>query len=646
MPRLGKGKRFPILSPGADPLQGSLINVEMAHLYEDISDLSQPRIRLLTVEPSSNPLAQVVCTLATYSITSTPQYEALSYVWGDASNREDVCVNGFTMSITQNLYSALRMLRDPTSPLTVWADAICIDQGNLNERSSQVQLMGDIYRTAEGTLIWLGFEDHASEVVIQICREVQDAYLEDTPMPPIIASQARLEALLEFFKRPWWVRSWVIQELCLAKNPVLIIGGMQLPWRYFSLMVAHIGDEITANARDSLNAMLHLIRSEGFVAARGLRNKRNEISIGEKEVTLLDTLVEFRVFATTDRRDKVYALLGLISRPLAGIEPDYTIPANEVYTQAAKAILNSTKDLTLLESLHMFERFRDPGLPSWVPQWDGEANQENPGEKVPSHIRAVTHSSRQQFDPKIPPLNASKSYYVTRLEFPGPNILALDGYFWDNITAIGEPLNFPTKIHEDMSQEAWKGSAGNLVAFFITAFQGLGHVNDAMSSWHSLAINKRPYPSGQDRKEAFIRTVYGPLADLAASTANFDLAFETHVPGGVVGGVSTLLGAVSKISKTTITGLLSMRKTTTEKSFDCLPNCYDKRLAITSLDYMALIPKTATVGDKIALMPGADKPFLLRSDGERFKVIGNCYVQGIMHGEAWDPRKMRRMEFS
>jgi len=38
----------------------------------------------------------------------------------------------------------------------LWADAICIDQQNIEERGTQVQLMGMIYWKADRVLVWLG----------------------------------------------------------------------------------------------------------------------------------------------------------------------------------------------------------------------------------------------------------------------------------------------------------------------------------------------------------------------------------------------------------------------------------------------------------------------------------------------------------
>jgi hypothetical protein len=41
----------------------------------------------------------------------------------------------------------------------LWIDQLCIDQENNDEKGPQIQLMGDIYRTACEVVIWLG-EDH------------------------------------------------------------------------------------------------------------------------------------------------------------------------------------------------------------------------------------------------------------------------------------------------------------------------------------------------------------------------------------------------------------------------------------------------------------------------------------------------------
>jgi hypothetical protein len=54
-----------------------------------------------------------------------PEYQALSYCWGD-------------------------------TPQMIWVDAICIDQGDSDERYKQVHLMQSVYARANTVVVWLG----------------------------------------------------------------------------------------------------------------------------------------------------------------------------------------------------------------------------------------------------------------------------------------------------------------------------------------------------------------------------------------------------------------------------------------------------------------------------------------------------------
>ncbi|KAI0144958.1 heterokaryon incompatibility [Pestalotiopsis sp. NC0098] len=62
----------------------------------------------------------------------------------------------FQLGLTTNLHGALTDIRDASREIWIWADAVCIDQHNLDERGHQVGLMGDIYRGAGCTVIYLG----------------------------------------------------------------------------------------------------------------------------------------------------------------------------------------------------------------------------------------------------------------------------------------------------------------------------------------------------------------------------------------------------------------------------------------------------------------------------------------------------------
>ena len=103
--------------------------------------------------------------LVSYASSERPDYEALSYVWGDSTYQQKVVVNGEFVSIRLNLEVALRYLRKENESRTLWVDAICIDQQNTLERNQQVSRMRDIYADAQYTIIWMGEEgDHSDRV--------------------------------------------------------------------------------------------------------------------------------------------------------------------------------------------------------------------------------------------------------------------------------------------------------------------------------------------------------------------------------------------------------------------------------------------------------------------------------------------------
>jgi hypothetical protein len=86
-----------------------------------------------------------------------PTFYALSYVWGNSAEKREILIDGNSVPISRNLYDALRaMQKDAFGDIRVWADAICICQEDLVERSAQILLMREIYHTATEVRIWLG----------------------------------------------------------------------------------------------------------------------------------------------------------------------------------------------------------------------------------------------------------------------------------------------------------------------------------------------------------------------------------------------------------------------------------------------------------------------------------------------------------
>ena len=112
-------------------------------------------IRLFVLDPGTDhdPL---VGSLQSVRIDQTPPYEAISYVWGDPTKTVVLVCDGAKLGITYNLSSALRRVRRVNDTRLLWADAICINQNNVHERSTQLVLMRSIFQDAVRVLVWLG----------------------------------------------------------------------------------------------------------------------------------------------------------------------------------------------------------------------------------------------------------------------------------------------------------------------------------------------------------------------------------------------------------------------------------------------------------------------------------------------------------
>lgn len=133
-------------------------------------DSVEKQIRLLEILPRCEEEHKIVCcrVFKTYlppnsSGSDAQHYNSLSYVWGDPFPSVDIVLNGSRMAVTKNLESALRHLRDSSTPevqrLPVWVDAICINQDDLKERNEQVRIMRHVYRKAHRVISYLGDGD-------------------------------------------------------------------------------------------------------------------------------------------------------------------------------------------------------------------------------------------------------------------------------------------------------------------------------------------------------------------------------------------------------------------------------------------------------------------------------------------------------
>ena len=190
----------------------------MAPYVYDKLDRTRRQIRISLIHPGAfeDPIK---CSLRTVSLDDDPQYETLSYAWGAPVLDHTVLVDGAALNVTKNLHNALQYLRrqqqpfsedgyessgnialktdvttsswDPEASRVLWADAICINQADVDERASQVNLMGDVYRHGIRLHVWIGTTE---EIRDDIRRNFPVAAEHDIATPEQLA---RLRILLQ-----------------------------------------------------------------------------------------------------------------------------------------------------------------------------------------------------------------------------------------------------------------------------------------------------------------------------------------------------------------------------------------------------------------------------------------------------------------
>ncbi|KAJ9633664.1 hypothetical protein H2199_009292 [Coniosporium tulheliwenetii] len=269
-------------------------------------------------------------------------YEALSYTWGNMGITAEITINNCIMGITENLHLALQHLRYEYADRILWVDAICIDQGNLQERGHQIKQMTNIYKEAEQVVIWLGPATDETDLIIDSTKRLQEAIVKvegdwrrsaelwmdaGLVLRPTLsrgshaewndqwhAQRMGLEALL---KRPWFRRIWVLQEVANARVAVVVCGKKSVSARIFALVPSILKVQPDRHCQAVLDIMPGLSRKESWWS-----QKRD----------LRTLLVKFSESEATDPRDMVYALLGISSDACASevLQADYTKDLHQV----------------------------------------------------------------------------------------------------------------------------------------------------------------------------------------------------------------------------------------------------------------------------------------------------------------------------
>ncbi|RSL65147.1 hypothetical protein CEP53_003781 [Fusarium sp. AF-6] len=292
------------------------------------ASLPEGSIRLLRLLPHQDEHAPIQCQLFDCALTdtgSTRPYEALSYVWGSEINPRSLSIDSYDLPVGENLYAALSHLRDCSIERTIWVDAVCINQQDAKEKGKQVQSMAKIYAKASGVIAWLG---KATPDSCQALEEIRIAAEQRT------ALSIDESAILRLLERPWFQRIWVLQEVAAARHVLIKCGPTEIDGYVFcsGLSALNLSYEAHPSLRPLIRSVSYLIRGAIF-RPRCAISRSHRFSL---DICSLGQLVDmYHTRKATERRDKVYALLGMCSDDpsTAGLSANYAISWGQLFQQ-------------------------------------------------------------------------------------------------------------------------------------------------------------------------------------------------------------------------------------------------------------------------------------------------------------------------
>jgi hypothetical protein len=359
-------------------------------------------VRVLVLEDGSEHDA-VQCSMKSISLDDAPEFNALSYAWGDNTRSGSIIVDGIYTPVTKSAEIALRSLMayEADSPSAkreqllrtcegrmrpIWIDTVCINQDDAEERADQVQLMRAIYSSAANVIVWMGESNPQTDEAFDLMR--QRAAHKDFSLRPQLASQGQatfpptpelmmLETIMkqDLCKRAWWSRLWVRQEFLLArKSPFMMCGDKGISWDWFIFYFIHLArswthpdvasQHTTQSGTAADNAWIGIPPISLHYLREDLK-RRGTFPIDHAFRYLI------RNALATDPRDHIYGLLGLVDEETASqIKVDYSIECMELYKQIARLLWRDYSSTMLAELLPAFHfHGEDNGFPSWIPDF-------------------------------------------------------------------------------------------------------------------------------------------------------------------------------------------------------------------------------------------------------------------------------------
>lgn len=666
------------------------------YIYTPLS--SPHHIRILHLLPKSmDSQNSIKATLEEIPLYSGRFYNTLSYVWGPPTDPDEIIqVDGHTFRIKRNLFLALLELQPQpdAQPLVIWIDQICIDQTDLQERNSQVSMMGDIYRLSAKTIAWLGPQVDGGYDYTWIAALGKEAYEADVRQlslegftnylngawmekelkdEKLVAVKDWVFRIMErywasvdhrgFFdlgSREYFYRLWIMQECAMVAELVFRVEGLEMDsnwlesavWffmllqRCMAVVIFQPGIEkllIGIQDRAELYAEnTHCLMDIYAVLGTRRTYLDHRPKTGGAE-DLLWLLGKYhvqnrpgtrRLIGATDPKDRVFGLLGMArDANTLGIVPDYTKTVVEVYRDATRAFIEHG----FINILCFAQPNRKvANLPSWVPDWSGFI------------LDPICHISYSEWI-----YSAATSKNILIGTTADSNSISLHGVEVDTIKEIGNFL--------------WDGNSGvsannlQLQTFFAALKDFLAaafKTQDKFPTIYTSSLRREEaiwrFPTGDkesqhgvfrratdlSQKRYQINQEIMELVEWRPELADLGAHLEKLEEQGVVMSDSYRDEMLTKSNL-----MRNLRKDVGGVNYKSdMRILTNKRFYYTEKGYIGFGSIDIQKGDVVCLIFGANSPFVLRKVHEdQYILVGEAYCDGIMDGEFLESNPKGRM---
>lgn len=584
------------------------------YAYTGIPNSSSIRVLELAAGEADDP---VRCILKAADLDDSPEYEAISYCWGGPPDERSILCGEGSLLITKNLYEALHQLRAPEATRTVWADAICINQEDLAERGQQVPLMGRIYQQCSQCIVWLGIDEQDDYAAVNLLAKLSQLKLKQgskaKPWTRLNTTPRQWDSLRKLLDRPWFIRMWTLQEIIIPRKAIILCGKFEWEVDEFFDLIKFIS--LNQGENDLGGVSYGMLQCLKVYTGRQMRHFND---VGANPTNILGLLRDARERDAGDKRDKVFAVLGLCEEDIVqAIRPNYDDTIAEVYQRVAQLMLESpTKPLRILSAAGLAERGDEVfTLASWIPDW----------------------SSRTTFTAPI------RSF-----EELGAFLASGD---------LGPDIRFSFAAEDSVLCLHLQGKIVAQISDFID-------INNPGFQKHWQEENYPVRTTKEKLVNIYGNMVFGPfLADDEPRSLMQWFVMECTKSLGGKRCVNDdrkldILWKLMSRESSAMDPALDEKQKKKFKEYACPPShdkveggktlapfIHDLGIWTQSRKFftgarggVGWAPLESKKGDMVCVLKGAELPYVLRKADDRksWYLVGHCYASGVMHGEACD----------